>query len=201
MYSVGKFAKLIGKTVRTLQNWDINGKLICKRTPSGRRYYTEEDLLKVIGHKVENKLNIAYCRVSTRNQKDDLENQKIYINDFSRNSGINIDDFFIDYGSGLNYNREKFNKLLELVEHNKIKNIIIAHRDRFMRFGYDWFEHFCMNHGTKILVINDDRLSPEKELVDDIINILHVFSCRLYGLRKYKKTIESDKDILNDLKS
>jgi len=196
MYSIGKFSKMIGKTTKTLQNWDNSGKLEAKRTITGRRFYTEDDFLLLKGVNKINRINIAYCRVSTKNQKEDLENQKVYINDFCRNAGIPINDFFTDYGSGLNYNREKFNKLMKLVEHGKINNIIIAHRDRFMRFGYEWFESFCLDHGVKILIINDDRLSPEKELVDDIISILHVFSCRLYGLRKYKKAIEQDKEVI-----
>ena len=81
----------------------------------------------------------------------------------------------------------------------KIKTIIITHKDRFIRFGYDWFEKFCMKFNTTIVIVNNEELSPQEELVQDIVSILHVFSCRLYGLRKYKKQIERDEEIVKEL--
>ena len=81
----------------------------------------------------------------------------------------------------------------------KIKTIIITHKDRFIRFGYDWFEKFCMKFHTTIVIVNNEELSPQEELVQDIVSILRVFSCRLYGLRKYKKQIERDEEIVKEL--
>ena len=83
----------------------------------------------------------------------------------------------------------------------KIKTIIVTHKDRFIRFGYDWFEKFCMKFHTTIVVVNNEELSPQDELVQDIVSILHVFSCRLYGLRKYKKQIEGDEEIAKELQN
>lgn len=196
MYSVGEFAKLINKSVRTLQRWDTQNILKANRTTTDRRYYTEQQLQQYKGLcSNENSCNIAYCRVSSRGQIDDLKNQREYISTFSLNAGISIDEWYIDIGSGLNFKRKNFNKLINLVEHGKIKTIIIAHKDRLVRFGYEWFEQFCVNHGVKILLINNDKLSPEQELVQDLISVIHVFSCRIYGLRKYKKTIKEDVDL------
>ena len=81
----------------------------------------------------------------------------------------------------------------------KIKTIIVTHKDRFIRFGYDWFEKFCTKFNTTIIVVNNEDLSPQEELVQDIVSILHVFSCRLYGLCKYKKQIERDEEIVKEL--
>ncbi len=81
----------------------------------------------------------------------------------------------------------------------KIKTIIVTQKDRFIRFGYDWFEQFCMKFNTTIMVVNNEELSPQEELVQDIVSILHVFSCRLYGLRKYKKQIEGDVELVKEL--
>ena len=81
----------------------------------------------------------------------------------------------------------------------KIKTIIITHKDRFIRFGYGWFEKFCMKFHTTIVIVNNEGLSPQEELVQDIVSILRVFSCRLYGLRKYKKQIERDEEIVKEL--
>ena len=83
----------------------------------------------------------------------------------------------------------------------KIKTIIITHKDRFVRFGYDLFEKFCMRFHTTIVVVNNEELSPQEELVQDIVSILHVFSCRLYGLRKEKKQIEGDEGIAKELQN
>ncbi len=110
-----------------------------------------------------------------------------------------VDQCIEDYGSGLNYNRKKWNGLLDEVMEQKIKTIVITHNDRFIRFGYDWFKRFCMKFHTTILVVNNEELSPQEELVQDIISILHEFSCRLYGLRKYKKQIEKDEEIAEEL--
>jgi putative resolvase len=194
MYNIGEFAKLLNKTVRTLQMWDSSGKLIAKRTPTNRRYYTEEQLMEYKGIIAkESSKNVAYLRVSSNNQKDDLKNQKEFINTFCLNKGISLNEWYQDIGSGLNYKRKEWNKLLSLVQNGQIKNIIIAHKDRFIRFGFEWFEKFCNNYGCNILIINDEKLSPQQEMINDLISIIHVFSCRIYGLRKYKEEIKKCK--------
>lgn len=81
----------------------------------------------------------------------------------------------------------------------KIKTIIVTHKDRFIRLGYDWFEKFCMKFNTTIVIVNNEELSPQEELAQNIVSILHVFSCRLCGLRKYKKQIERDEEIAKEL--
>jgi predicted site-specific integrase-resolvase len=196
IYSIGEFSKIINRSVKTLQRWDRENILKAKRHSSNRRYYTEQQLLEYKGViSSEKSLNVAYCRVSSNNQKDDLKNQKEFISNFCLNSGISIDEWVFDIGSGLNYNRKNFNKLMSSVENGKIKKIIIAHKDRLIRFGYIWFERFCLNHGAEVIVINNDLLSPEQEIIQDLINIIHVFSCRIYGLRKYKNEISKENKI------
>ncbi len=109
------------------------------------------------------------------------------------------EDIIINTSNITNYNRKKWNQLLDEVMEQNIKTIIVTHKDRFIRFGYDWFEKFCMKFNTTIVVVNNEELSPQEELVQDIVSILHVFSCRLYGLRKYKKQIEGDEEIAKEL--
>jgi predicted site-specific integrase-resolvase len=104
-----------------------------------------------------------------------------------------------DIGSGLNYKRRQFIHLFELVEQGRVKIIVIAHRDRLVRFGFEWFEAFCERHGTKIIIMNTETLSAEKEMVEDLLAIVTVFSARFHGLRSYKRTIE--KAITNDANS
>ena len=118
---------------------------------------------------------------------------------FCNARGMIVDQCIEEYGSGLNYNRKKWNGLLDEVMEQKVKTIVITHKDRFIRFGYDWFERFCMKFHTTILVVDNEELSPQEELVRDIASILHEFFCRLYGLCKYKKQIEKDDAIAKEL--
>lgn len=140
---------------------------------------------------------VAYARVSSRNQKDDLRNQIDFIRTFVTARGIILDECIEDIGSGLNYNRSKWNELLQAVMRDEIATIYITYKDRFIRFGFEWFENLCKQHQTEIVVLNHEETSPDKELVEDLTSIVHVFSCRLYGLRKYKKTLKEDKEVLN----
>lgn len=199
MYTIGEFAKIINRSVRTLQRWDHEERLKAKRTPTNRRYYTHQQYLEYIGIVAkEEAKNIVYTRVSSSSQKKDLKNQKKSLEEFCQASGLNVDEWYQDVGSALNYNRKNFLKLLEEVEQGKIKKIIIAHKDRIVRFGYEWIENFCKKHGTEIITMGNETLSPEQEITKDILTILHVFSCRVYGLRKYKNEIS--KEIQNKVK-
>jgi putative resolvase len=137
---------------------------------------------------------VIYTRVSTSNQKDDLKNQVEFLKQYANAKGIIVDEIIEDYGSGLNYNRKKWNKLIDECMTYDISTIIVTHKDRFIRFGFEWFEGFLEKFNVKIVVVNNKSLSPSEELVQDIISILHVFSCRIYGLRKYKK-IKEDEEV------
>ena len=202
-YKPKDFAELLGVSVKILQRWDRDGILKANRTPTDRRYYTYDQYLQFKGIQTENDIRdtVIYARVSTRNQKDDLQNQVEFLKQFCNAKGIIVNQCIEDFGSGLNYNRKKWNKLLDEVMENKIKTIVISNKDRFIRFGYDWFEKFCEKFNTKIIIVNNETLSPNEELVQDIISILHVFSCRLYGLRKYKNQIEEDEEIAKKLQN
>ena len=202
-YKPKDFAELLGVSVKTLQRWDRDGILKANRTPTDRRYYTYDQYLQFKGIQTENDIRdtVIYARVSTRNQKDDLQNQVEFLKQFCNAKGIIVNQCIEDFGSGLNYNRKKWNRLLDEVMANKIKTIVISNKDRFIRFGYDWFEKFCEKFNTKIIIVNNETLSPNEELVQDIISILHVFSCRLYGLRKYKNQIKEDEEIAKELQN
>ncbi|MCM6799425.1 IS607 family transposase [Levilactobacillus brevis] len=192
----GEMAKRLGITTTTLRNWDRSGKLPAKRTVSNQRYYTEEDYLKAINARSQDeRINVIYARVSTRNQKDDLDDQVQFLQEYVNAKGVIVSEVVTDIGSGLNYKRKKWNALLDEVMNHKVKTIYIAYPDRFIRFGFDWFKSLCEKFGTEIVVVNNEKLSPEAEVVQDLISIIHVFSCRVYGLRKYKKKVGEDKDV------
>ena len=196
-YKPKEFAELLNVSVKTLQRWDREKTLVANRTPTNRRYYTYDQYLqfKGIGKDADSRKIVIYTRVSTRNQADDLENQVDFLQQYVNAKGLIADDIIRDYGSGLDYNRKKWNQLLSEVMENKIKMILVSHKDRFVRFGFDWFEKFCNKFNVEIVVVKNEKLSPQEELVQDTVSILHVFSCRLYGLRKYEKQIEGDEAI------
>lgn len=138
---------------------------------------------------------VIYARVSSNSQKDDLKNQVEYLKNYANNKGYIISNIATDIGSGLNYNRKNWNFLLKDIIAKKISKVIVSHKDRFIRFGFDWFHNFASMYGCDIEVINNEITSPQEELVKDLISIIHVFSCRIYGLRKYKNQISGDKSL------
>lgn len=194
-----EMAERLGVTVRTLQEWDRKGIFPAHRTPTNKRYYTEQDYLEYINDHSDPKKDkhkvVGYARVSTANQKDNLKDQEKFIREFVNAKGIILDEMITEIGSGLNYQRKKWNKLFDEVMQGKIETIYITYQDRFIRFGYDWFEKLCNQNGTKIVVLNNQETSLNEELVQDVLSILHAFSCRLYGLRKYKHKISEDKEL------
>jgi predicted site-specific integrase-resolvase len=192
-YKIGEFAKELNLSVKTLQNWDKSGFLKAYRNPSNQRFYTEEQLISILKQPEEEKTNkkvIGYCRVSTSKQKESLDNQIQYLRDYTNAKGIILGEVYTDIGSGINYNRKNFNKILEEVENQEISQIYVTYKDRFVRFGFDWFNDFCKRHGAEIIVLNQPSTSPEQELAEDLLNIVTVFSARSHGLRTYKKQIE-----------
>lgn len=185
---------MIAVTVRTLQRWDREGTFKAFRSPTDRRYYTQAQYEAYMGTagKANQRKVIIYTRVSNQGQKDDLKNQIEFLREFANARGLVVDEIITDIGSGLNYKRQRWNDLWQEILDGKVGTVIVAHKDRFIRFGFDWFEKIAGNFGAKFIVVNNESLSPEAELVQDLINIVHVFSCRVYGLRKYGKYLKKD---------
>lgn len=181
---------MIGKSVRTLQKWDREGILHAHRSPTNRRYYTHDQLLAYKGLTAQAEAKtIVYARVSSQGQKPDLQHQLAALQAYCDQRAIRVDEWIEEIGSGLNYQRKHFNRLFQDIELGQVKRLIVAHKDRLVRFGFEWFAAFCERHGTELVIVTGDSLSPEQELVQDLLSIVQVFSERLYGLRSYKKAI------------
>jgi len=189
-YSPKQFGQMIGRSVNTLQKWDRKGVLHAHRSPTNRRYYTHDQYLAYRGLLAQaSGKEIVYARVSSVGQKPDLAHQVAALRDYCARHGYQPDEWIEEIGSGLNYQRKHFNRLMEQIELGQVQRLIIAHKDRLVRFGFEWFAAFCRRHGTDLLIVNGDTLSPEQELVHDLLSIVHGFSARLYGLRTYKKVL------------
>lgn len=191
-------ARLLGVNIKTIQRWDREGRLQpAGRTDTGRRYYTEDQIL-AFRHQPSRpprvRKIVAYCRVSSQSQRPDLKKQRRALEQFCTARGLANVEFIEEVGGGMNFRRKKFLALMDSVDAGEIGTLMLAHKDRLTRFGYEWFERFCQQHGCEILVLNQEHLSPEQELVQDLRTITHVFSARLYGLRNYRKHLKEALD-------
>ena len=199
MYSIGEFAKKIGKSQQTLRNWHKSGILIPAVTSSyGTRSYSEKQLNEYLGSKIkeEEKIMAAYCRVSSLKQKDDLERQVENVKNFCIAKGYTF-KLITDIGSGINYNKKGLLELINLITEEKISKIVILYKDRLLRIGFDLINNLCKKFNVEIEIIDNTEKTEEQELVEDLVQIITVFSCRLNGKRanKAKKLI---KELISD---
>ena len=199
-YNVRQFANLIGVSVSTLQRWDRQGRLKPQRTPSNRRLYTDEHLARVGGApRRSRRITAAYARVSSETQKPGLEKQIRVLEMFCAANGWAVDEWTREVGGGLDFNRTHFLRILDGIIHGRIERLIVAHRDRLCRFGFEIIEHLCRTHDCQLVVMNHESLSPEEEMVQDVLSIVHCFSARLYGLRNYQQSLTQA--LANDARS
>jgi excisionase family DNA binding protein len=184
-------ASKLGVSTKTLERWLEAGKIEGIFTQGGQRRYNLDSVIPVRpGNPTDERITVLYARVSSRTQKTDLEQQVNFL--LSRYPDAEI---ITDIGSGLNFKRKGLQALLDRVLNNTVKLVVVAHKDRLCRFGFDIISWLCARQQAEILVLNQKNLSPEREMVEDILAIVHVFSCRLYGLRKYKKQISEDSEL------
>ncbi|MEF2737208.1 MAG: IS607 family transposase, partial [Bifidobacterium choerinum] len=164
---------------------------------TNRRYYTHDQYLSVMGLPPEpettrGKRTVIYTRVSSRGRRGDLDNQERFLRQWANARGLIVDEVWSDIGSGMNFKRKNFNRIMYS---DDLEHVIIAHKDRLTRFGYDWFEHYLNRRGVTVTVVNNEQLSPQEELVQDLVSIIHVFSGRIHGLRRYAKDVREDESL------
>ena len=194
--SINKVAKQLNKSAQTLRNWEKTGELIpAYKTKSGYRYYTEEQINKLLGVEEKERVTIGYCRVSSRKQQDDLERQIENMRNYLCAKGYKF-EIITDIGSGINYNKVGLNILIDKVIKGEVDKVVVLHRDRLLRFGFELVENLCKKYGTTIEIVDGTPKTEEQELVEDLVQIITVFSCKLQGKRanKMKKVIAELKD-------
>ena len=185
-YTINKFAKIIGVTPQTLRNWDRSGKLHPHHTSSnGYRYYSEDQLNAVTGIQMAPKKVIGYCRVSSPKQKDDLERQVENLRTYLYAQGKPF-EIIIDVGSGINYKKKGLQDLIRRIESNQAEKVVILYKDRLLRFGFELIETIAAIHGCKIEIVDTTQKSEQQELVEDLVQIITIFSCKLQGKRAHK---------------
>ncbi len=191
IYSIKQFALRINVSITTLRRWDKSGKLIAKRRPSGHRYYDESDVREILNlTPLDKRKTVVYCRVSSYGQKDDLASQVAAMETYCLNKGVAVDEWIEEIAGGMDFKRKKFLSIISRIYKGEINYLLVAHKDRLARFGFDLIQFIADENGCKIEVINQESLSPQQEMVEDLLAIVQTFSCRLDGLRKYKKTLK-----------
>jgi putative resolvase len=191
LYTIRDACKILQLNPNTLRKWDREGKIRCVRLSNNFRRVPESEINRILGIK-NNRMSFIYARVSSHDQKADLDRQIQKLQTVSPESHV-----VSDIRSGMKFNRKGFIELLELVEKDKVSTIYITHKDRMARFGFDLVEKVCNIHGTEIVETDGDEiLSANEELTKDLISIITSFSARLYGLRsrKLKNILEAVKE-------
>ena len=175
-----------GVCAATLRKWADEGKIKSIRTPSNQRLYDCASVEK----DGTGRQNYCYCRVSSAKQRDDLERQAAFMR--REYPGYAI---LTDVGSGLNFKRKQLLYLLEECLQGRVGRIVVACRDRLCRFGFELLEWFFAKHNVELVVLKQPDVSPQQELVEDLLSIITVFSCRIHGLRKYCDAMSEDKSL------
>lgn len=182
-------AEALGIHANTLRKWADEGKIPYKKTPFGQRRF---DLGEILPAESKKGAKVCYCRVSSAKQRDDLDKQIKQLREtFPEHEIIQ------EIGSGLDFKRKEFTSLLERVLSGDVEEIVVAHRDRLCRFGFELVEWLVQKNNGKIVVLDDTSVSPQQELISDFLSILHVFSYRMHGLKKYSNKIKEDQDLSN----
>jgi len=194
VYRIGEFAKRVGRSAGTVRRWEREGRIQARRGPSGQRYFDESDIRKVLqpGFDERSRKTVVYCRVSSPGQKDDLAAQVTAMEQFCLARGLAVDEWLTEIGGGMDLTRREFVAVMDAIERGEIATLVIAHQDRVARFGVDYLEHVAQNNDCDIVVANQQSLSPDQELVHDLLAMMHTFSCRLSGLRRYDKTLKDE---------
>jgi putative resolvase len=199
MITIQEASKILGVTPKTLRLWEKEGKIKCYKTDGGHRRY---QLAELLGGTKKTSLTIAYARVSSHDQKQDLERQCQVLEIYCANKGFDI-ELISDLGSGLNYKKKGLIRLIKLICSNQVDRLVITHKDRLLRLGSELIFSLCEHFGVEVIIMNrTEDSSFEEDLARDVLEIITVFSARLYGSRsaKNKVILEQLKDISKEFK-
>ncbi len=201
-FPISQAASLLGVSVSTLRRWEREGKLISQRTHSGHRRYDVSQIKPEFFHtEGQNRKTVAYARVSSYDQKDDLEKQKQVLEFYCARQGWTF-EVIADLGSGMNYHKKGLKRLLHDILSGKVARLVIAHKDRLLRFGAELIFAICAAKNVEVVILNQgDDTTFEEDLAKDVLEIITVFSARLYGSRsrKNQKLLDNVKQAVEEV--
>ena len=187
LIGIGEAAEVLGVSITTLRRWEVEGKMIPERIASGHRRYDLTKLKPETYHKTTNqRTTVAYARVSSFDQKADLERQKQVLELYCARQGWTF-EVLADLGSGMNYHKKGLKRLLHAIIDGHIGRLVITHKDRLLRFGAELVFAMCEAKGVEVVILNQgEDTTFEEDLAKDVLEIITVFSARLYGSRSRK---------------
>ena len=195
LLSISDMASVLGVTPKTVRLWEKEGKISSIKTEGGHRRFYPSEVLK---NKKQSNITIGYARVSTSEQRDDLDRQKKILELYCAEKGWEC-EIISDIGSGINYNKKGLERLIKLICLGEIERLVVSHKDRLLRFGSEIIFSICEQHNVEIVIINKSINSTfEEELTNDVLEIITVFSAKLYGSRSHKNKKIIDK--INEVK-
>ncbi len=196
LLGIQESADLLGVSKNTIRRWDLEGRLRSERTQGGHRRFDVAKLLNTTGEKKDNRTQktIGYARVSSHDQKEDLKRQQIVLEGYCGEKGFDF-EIIADLGSGMNYRKKGLSRLIKMICSCEVDRLVLTHKDRLLRFGSDLIFSLCEIFGCEVIIINKSSESTfEEDLASDVLEIITVFSARLYGSRSHK-----NKDIVKKL--
>lgn len=191
-YTIGELAVWLGVAVITLRRWHKDGKLVPSyRTPGGHRRYARAEVRQALGLQdntdIQEKLTVCYARVSSHDQKEQLGTQAQRLEQHCAQQGWQRCRTLKDLGSGMNYHKPGLRKLLQLLLTGQVQRLVLVTKDRLLRFGAELLFNVCHQLGVEVVVLDaQERISSTEQLTQDLVEILTVFSSRLYGSRSRK---------------
>ncbi len=199
-----EFCELVGISYRTFKRWVSEGRIHVIRTPTGRIRVPYSEVEHILGGKLEVKETraIIYARVSSSDQKSDLERQIKYLTQYCTAKGYKVIDVLSDVASGLKTNRRGLHKLFNYIVNREVDVVVIAYKDRLTRFGFEYLEYFFKQYGVRIEVVyGGEPKDTYQELVEDLLAIVTSFAGKLYGMRshKKKKLVQGFKQLLQEV--
>lgn len=191
-----KVLSLLRVTRATLCRYVKQGVVKVRLLPNKDYDYDEESVYKLLNKNVSRQ-NVIYARVSTAKQKQDLENQIDIVKQFAFKNGIIINDIYSDIGSGINFDRKQFQRLINNIVEHKISKVYITYKDRLSRISFDVFKNLFSKFNCEIVVLNeiDDEKLIEKEIFTEIVNLIHCFSMKMYSSRRKEKLKLVEKEL------
>jgi len=200
--AIGDAAKLLGVSITTLRRWEVEGKLIPDRTAHGHRRYDLHKIQPELLHQTPvSRKTVAYARVSSHDQKADLERQKQVLEIYCSQQGWTF-EIVSDLGSGMNYQKKGLKRLLDAIIDGQIGRLVLTHKDRLLRFGAELVFAICEIKNVEVVIINQgEDTTFEEDLAKDVLEIITVFSARLYGSRSHKnqKLIDGVKKVVESV--
>ena len=203
--SIGDAAKELGISTKTLRRWTDTGKIKFERSPTGQRRFFLADIKRITPrdfNQLDDRITINYARASSQDQKADLVRQAQVLEAFSATNGWQFETIQ-DLGSGLNYNKRGLQKLLKRIMQGDVGRLVLTHKDRLLRLGGELVFAMCAEFETEVIILNksNEEVTFEQELVQDMMELITVFSARLYGSRsqKNKKLIEGMAQVVKEV--